>query len=89
MGQFVDGLKFSGGSNSLIPKSFIKQAIEMAHEHGVYVSTGDWAEHMLRSGPSAFKDYVEVKMFLEDGMFGTVEELSLYEVNCVFFGAGV
>ncbi|CAD5328601.1 unnamed protein product [Arabidopsis thaliana] len=59
MGQFVDGLKFSGGSNSLIPKSFIKQAIEMAHEHGVYVSTGDWAEHMLRSGPSAFKDYVE------------------------------
>ncbi|CCF86028.1 hypothetical protein NITHO_6670001 [Nitrolancea hollandica Lb] len=47
----------------MIPKSFIKQAIEMAHEHGVYVSTGDWAEHMLRSGPSAFKDYVEVKIF--------------------------
>ncbi|CAN7013792.1 unnamed protein product [Brassica rapa subsp. trilocularis] len=60
MGQFVDGLKFSGGSNSLIPKSFIKQAIEMAHEHDVYVSTGDWAEHVLRSGgPSAFKEYVE------------------------------
>ncbi|KAJ4899825.1 Aldolase-type TIM barrel family protein [Raphanus sativus] len=60
MGQFVDGLKFSGGSNSLIPKSFIKQAIDMAHEHDVYVSTGDWAEHVLRSGgPSAFKEYVE------------------------------
>uniref|UniRef100_A0A1J3JLA4 Phosphosulfolactate synthase n=1 Tax=Noccaea caerulescens TaxID=107243 RepID=A0A1J3JLA4_NOCCA len=59
MGQFVDGLKFSGGSNSLIPKSFIKQAIETAHEHDVYVSTGDWAEHVLRSGPSAFKEYVE------------------------------
>lgn len=68
MGQFVDGLKFSGGSNSLIPKSFIKQAIDMAHEHDVYVSTGDWAEHVLRSGgPSAFKEYVEVsKAILED-----------------------
>lgn len=63
MGQFVDGLKFSGGSNSLIPKSFIKQAIEMAHEHDVYVSTGDWAEHMVRSGPSSFKEYVEVYLF--------------------------
>ena len=68
MGQFVDGLKFSGGSNSLIPKSFIQQAIDMAHEHDVYVSTGDWAEHVLRSGgPSGFKEYIEVsKAIVED-----------------------
>ncbi|OMO76689.1 (2R)-phospho-3-sulfolactate synthase, ComA [Corchorus capsularis] len=59
MGQFVDGLKFSGGSHSLMPKSFLKQVIDMAHQHNVYVSTGDWAEHVLRKGPSAFKDYVE------------------------------
>lgn len=59
-GQFVDGLKFSGGSNSLMPKSFIKEVTSIAHEHDVYVSTGDWAEHLLRKGPSTFKEYVEV-----------------------------
>ncbi|KAK8524376.1 hypothetical protein V6N12_029242 [Hibiscus sabdariffa] len=59
MGQFVDGLKFSGGSHSLMPKPFLKQVIDMAHQHDVYVSTGDWAEHMIRKGPSAFKDYIE------------------------------
>ncbi|EXB31410.1 Phosphosulfolactate synthase [Morus notabilis] len=59
MGEFVDGLKFSGGSHSLMPKSFIKKVIDIAHQHDVYVSTGDWAEHILRQGPSAFKQYVE------------------------------
>lgn len=59
MGQFVDGLKFSGGSHSLMPKAFIKEVTDMAHKHDVYVSTGDWAEHILSKGPSAFKEYVE------------------------------
>ncbi|CAN6689998.1 unnamed protein product [Malus baccata var. baccata] len=59
MGQFVDGLKFSGGSDSLMPKSFIKEVTDVAHQHDVYVSTGDWAENLLRKGPSAFKEYVE------------------------------
>nr|TKR74753.1 hypothetical protein D5086_0000292200 [Populus alba] len=48
MGQFVDGLKFSGGSHSLMPKSSIKEVIDMAHKHDVYVRTRDWAEHLLR-----------------------------------------
>lgn len=60
MGQFVDGLKFTGGSHSMMPKAFIKEVISMAHKHNVYVSTGDWAEHLLRKGPSAFKEYIEV-----------------------------
>jgi len=53
MGQFVDGLIFSGGSHSLMPKPSIKEVIDMAHKHDVYVSTGDWAEHLLRKDPSA------------------------------------
>lgn len=61
MGQFVDGLKFSGGSHSLMPRDIIKEVINMAHKHDMYVSTGDWAEHLLRRGPSVFKEYVEVK----------------------------
>ncbi|ONI10136.1 hypothetical protein PRUPE_4G029700 [Prunus persica] len=59
VGQFVDGLKFSGGSHSLMPKSFIKEVTDVAHKHDIYVSTGDWAENLLRKGPSAFKEYVE------------------------------
>ncbi|CAB4275886.1 unnamed protein product [Prunus armeniaca] len=59
MGQFVDGLKFAGGSHSLMPKSFIKEVTDVAHKHDIYVSTGDWAENLLRKGPSAFKEYVE------------------------------
>jgi phosphosulfolactate synthase (CoM biosynthesis protein A) len=61
MGDCVDGLKFCGGSDSLMSKDFIKQVIDTAHQHDVYVSTGDWAEHMIHhKGPSGFKDYVEV-----------------------------
>uniref|UniRef100_A0A2N9FVZ7 Phosphosulfolactate synthase n=1 Tax=Fagus sylvatica TaxID=28930 RepID=A0A2N9FVZ7_FAGSY len=59
MGQFVDGLKFSGGSQSLMSKAFIKEVTNMAHQHDIYVSTGDCAEHLLRRGPSAFGEYVE------------------------------
>ncbi|KAM7265440.1 hypothetical protein ACFE04_003123 [Oxalis oulophora] len=58
MGQFVDGLKFAGGSHSLMPKSYIKRVIDIAHQHDVYVTTGDWAEHLLRKGPQSFIDYV-------------------------------
>ncbi|XP_073003262.1 protein HEAT-STRESS-ASSOCIATED 32 [Typha latifolia] len=59
MGQFVDGLKFSGGSNSSMPESFVKEITDLAHRHNIYVSTDDWAEHQLRKGPSSFKQYVE------------------------------
>ncbi|RZB95550.1 Protein HEAT-STRESS-ASSOCIATED 32 isoform B [Glycine soja] len=59
MGDYVDGLKFSGGSHSMMPKATIKQIIDMAHQHDVYVSTGDWAEHMISKSPSGFKEYVE------------------------------
>lgn len=70
VGQFVDGLKFSGGSHSLLPRDFMKEVTEMAHRHDIYVSTGDWAEHLLRKGPSGFKEYVEECKLLG---FDTVE----------------
>uniref|UniRef100_A0A1D1YMR1 Phosphosulfolactate synthase n=1 Tax=Anthurium amnicola TaxID=1678845 RepID=A0A1D1YMR1_9ARAE len=70
MGQFVDGLKFTGGSYSLMPRASIKEIIDMAHKHDVYVSTGDWAEHLLRRGPTAFKQYVEE---CRDMGFDTIE----------------
>lgn len=59
-GDFVDGLKLSGGSYSLMPTAIIKQVIDLAHQHGVYVSTGDWDDRVIPKTPSGFKKYVEV-----------------------------
>jgi phosphosulfolactate synthase (CoM biosynthesis protein A) len=39
MGHHVDGLKFAGGSFSLFPEDKLRELIDLAHEHGVYVST--------------------------------------------------
>ncbi|XP_012091431.1 protein HEAT-STRESS-ASSOCIATED 32 isoform X2 [Jatropha curcas] len=93
MGQFVDGLKFSEGSHSLMPKSFIKEVIDVAHQHDVYVSTGDWAEHLLRKGPSAFKEYVEEcksmgfdTIELNVGSLGVPEETLLRYVRLIKSG---
>lgn len=60
IGEFVDGLKFSGGSHSLTPSSVVKEIADLAHRHNMYVSSGDWAEHLLRAGPASFKNYLEV-----------------------------
>jgi phosphosulfolactate synthase (CoM biosynthesis protein A) len=39
MGHHVDGLKFAGGSFSLFPEDKLRELIDLAHDHGVYVST--------------------------------------------------
>ncbi|KAG6354520.1 hypothetical protein INS49_004537 [Diaporthe citri] len=49
MGAHVDGLKFAGGSFSLFPEDKLRELNDMAHQHGVYVSTGGWMEHILSS----------------------------------------
>lgn len=93
MGQFVDGLKFSGGSHSLMPKSYIKEVTNLAHKHNVYVSTGGWAEHLQRGGPSAFKDYIEEckelgfdTVEIDAGSLGVPEEILLRYVRLVKTG---
>ncbi|KAK4033385.1 Phosphosulfolactate synthase [Parachaetomium inaequale] len=53
MGHHIDGLKFAGGSFALFPEDKLRELIDLAHEHGVYVSTGGWIEHILtQSAPS-------------------------------------
>ncbi|KAG0601765.1 hypothetical protein M758_11G138000 [Ceratodon purpureus] len=70
MGEYIDGLKFSGGCNSLMARDIVKQLIRQAHDHDVYVSTGGWAEHILRKGPGSFRQYVQD---CKDLGFDTVE----------------
>lgn len=60
MGHHVDGLKFAGGSFSLFPDVKLRELINVAHEHGVYVSTGGWMEHVLTQGSdNAVDKYLE------------------------------
>ncbi|KAB2577856.1 Sulfonate biosynthesis enzyme [Lasiodiplodia theobromae] len=47
MGHHVDGLKFAGGSFSLFPEPQLRELVDIAHRHGVYISTGGWIEHVL------------------------------------------
>lgn len=39
MGSHVDGLKFAGGSFSLMPEKSVREMTDIAHENDVYVST--------------------------------------------------
>lgn len=48
MGAHVDGLKFAEGSFSLLPEDRMRELVDLAHTHGVYVSTGGWIEHIRR-----------------------------------------
>ena len=68
MGHYVDGLKFAGGSFSLMPREAVKQMTSIAHKHNVYVSTGGWAEYVLAKGPKYFKPYLQVLSLLHTYM---------------------
>lgn len=56
MGHHVDGLKFAGGSFSLFPEAPLRELIDLAHAHDVYVSTGGWIEHVLTHSPDPHRD---------------------------------
>ncbi|HEY3238833.1 MAG TPA: phosphosulfolactate synthase [Acidimicrobiia bacterium] len=53
MGAYVDILKFSGGSFTLMPRGVVAELIELAHAHDVLVSTGGFLEHVLTQGAAA------------------------------------
>src|ERR1700745_1848318 len=58
MGAYVDALKFAGGSFSLMPRTVLRDLLELCHAHSVLVSTGGFIEHVLTLGPDAVKQYI-------------------------------
>lgn len=58
MGEWVDTLKFAGGSFSLMPKRAVRAMIDLCHSHRVSVSTGGFIEHVLTRGPEAVDRYL-------------------------------
>src|SRR6266480_4373130 len=59
MGEYVDSLKFVGGSFTLMPEKYLKEIIDLAHRYNVLVSTGGFIEHVLTQGPEAVNRSIE------------------------------
>jgi phosphosulfolactate synthase (CoM biosynthesis protein A) len=59
MGDYVDSLKFAGGSFSLIPENALRELIDLCHRHDVLVSTGGFIEHVVMQGAPAVRRYIE------------------------------
>jgi phosphosulfolactate synthase (CoM biosynthesis protein A) len=58
MGEYVDTLKFAGGSFTLMPRLVVKELIDLCHAHDVQVSTGGFIEHVLAQGADAVRGYI-------------------------------
>src|SRR5512140_446833 len=59
MGEYVDILKFAGGSFSLMPRKALKDIIDLCHNHGVAVDTGGFIEHVITKGKEAVDKYID------------------------------
>lgn len=59
VGWYVDILKFSGGSFSLMPRGAVRKLIETAHAHDVQVSTGGFVEWVLTQGSDMVARYLD------------------------------
>lgn len=58
-GEYVDSLKFAGGSFTLMPRPALMELLKLCHEHNVLVSTGGFLEYVLTQGPDAVDKYIE------------------------------
>ncbi len=58
-GNWVDGIKWAGGSFALVPPEQVRAFSDIAHAHDAYVSSGGWIETVLRYGPEAVDHYLK------------------------------
>ena len=60
MGNYIDSLKFAGGSFSIIDTKALQEIIETAHHYNVFVSTGGFIEYVLTQGKKIVEKYINV-----------------------------
>jgi len=58
VGEWVDILKFSGGSFTLMPTKALREIFDLAHKNNVLVSTGGFIEFVVGQGASAVDKYL-------------------------------
>ncbi len=59
MGNYVDSLKFAGGSFAMMPRKAVKELIDICHENNVLVSTGGFIENVLTRGHDVVDKYIQ------------------------------
>jgi len=59
MGEYIDILKFAGGSFILMPQQPLRELIELCHQYRVLVSTGGFIERVLLQGGTAVDRYID------------------------------
>src|SRR5512146_2515270 len=59
MGNYVDVLKFAGGSFSLMPRQAVIELLDLCHQYNVLVSTGGFIEHVLTQGSEVVDKYIQ------------------------------
>ena len=59
MGDYIDSLKFAGGSFTLMPRGVLKEIIDLCHRYNVLVSTGGFIERVLTQGAEAVDRYIK------------------------------
>jgi phosphosulfolactate synthase (CoM biosynthesis protein A) len=59
MGDYVDTLKYAGGSFTLMPREAVRALNELCHEHEVEVSTGGFLEYVLAQRGDHVARYLE------------------------------
>jgi phosphosulfolactate synthase (CoM biosynthesis protein A) len=57
-GEWIDSLKFAGGSFAIMSAASVREIIALCHEHGVTVSTGGFIERVLALGEGAVDRYI-------------------------------
>jgi phosphosulfolactate synthase (CoM biosynthesis protein A) len=58
MGEYIDSLKFAGGSFSIIQPKVLREIIETAHKYQVLISTGGFIEYVFTQGKDAVQKYI-------------------------------
>src|SRR5256885_8296262 len=58
MGNYIDSLKFAGGSFTLMPEKAIRDIVDLCHKHDVFVSTGGFLLRVLAQGGEAVRQYL-------------------------------
>jgi len=59
MGEYVDSLKFAGGSFALMPRRAVKDLLDLCHSHDMLVSTGGFIEYVLTQGAETVTRYID------------------------------
>jgi phosphosulfolactate synthase (CoM biosynthesis protein A) len=58
-GNYVDSIKFAGGSFTFMNPKKIREINDLAHQYGTLVSTGGFIEYVLTKGKDAVKKYIQ------------------------------